>query len=61
MGPESGDTEKACQSQLGGGITSGGGISRRVSLPAYQRDVVEKFLADHSAIRWPGRGYPDIR
>jgi hypothetical protein len=60
MGPESGSAEKACQSQLGGVITSGGGFSQRVPLPAYQRDVVEGFLSLHPTEK-PGRGYPDIR
>lgn len=64
MGPETGDPEIACQSQLGGVITTGGGFSTLVSRPNYQKNAVNYYntLAHPpSGYATGGRGYPDIR
>lgn len=63
MGPEVGQPEVACQSQLGGLITSGGGFSAYYSTPSWQKDVVLPFLSQTTASSGynpNGRGYPDV-
>ena len=40
---ESSLPEKACQSDLGGGITTGGGFSKYYSMPSYQQGVVNNY------------------
>eukprot|EP00929_Paragymnodinium_shiwhaense_P004107 TRINITY_DN104833_c0_g1_i1.p1 TRINITY_DN104833_c0_g1~~TRINITY_DN104833_c0_g1_i1.p1 ORF type:complete len:569 (+),score=86.57 TRINITY_DN104833_c0_g1_i1:120-1826(+) len=67
QGPESGEPEIACQSNKGGGITSGGGFSNVYSRPSWQSAAVEAYLSNPSANLPPssmfnekGRGYPDV-
>ena len=59
----------ACQSQLGGIITSGGGFSTYFAQPAWQQSAVDAYLraANRSALTAPaagfnpkGRAYPDL-
>lgn len=64
MGPEYGNPERACQSDLGGRITSGGGFSSLVPLPSWQQDAVEGYF---DKLKTPpvggygrGRGIPDV-
>eukprot|EP01127_Copromyxa_protea_P024021 TRINITY_DN927_c0_g1_i1.p1 TRINITY_DN927_c0_g1~~TRINITY_DN927_c0_g1_i1.p1 ORF type:complete len:467 (+),score=139.64 TRINITY_DN927_c0_g1_i1:3-1403(+) len=44
MGPESGNPEVVCQSDLGSLITSGGGFSNLFPTPAYQKTLVTTYL-----------------
>jgi hypothetical protein len=44
MGPESGGEEVACQSQLGGVITTGGGFSTYYAAPDWQTDAVAGYF-----------------
>jgi hypothetical protein len=67
MGPESGDEEVACQSQLGGVITTGGGFSTYYAAPDWQTDAVAGYFAGLKSNQEPsdgynpnGRAYPDI-
>jgi tripeptidyl-peptidase-1 len=67
MGPESGDAEKACQSQEGGVITTGGGFSTFYATPDWQQAAVDGYFNGLSPDERPtsgynrnGRGYPDI-
>lgn len=65
MGPESGSTEVACQSNNGGVITSGGGFSNYYSAPSWQRQAISQYFASVSTqpvagYDANGRGYPDI-
>jgi len=63
MGPESGDPEIACQSQLGGVITTGGGFSTYSPTPEWQHAAVNTYLARSSAAAGynpNGRAYPDV-
>jgi len=67
MGPEDGDPEIACQSQLGGVITTGGGFSTYFAQPSWQTDVVNGYFANLTSGEQPtsgynplGRGYPDV-
>ena len=67
QGPESGDPEIACQSQLGGIITSGGGFSTFYAAQDWQTSAVSTYFAGLSSADTPtpgynvmGRGYPDI-
>ena len=67
MGPEDGDPEIACQSQLGGVITTGGGFSTYYAQPSWQTDAVDAYFAGLSAGEQPssgynpnGRGIPDV-
>ena len=67
MGPESGNPEVACQSQLGGVITSGGGFSTYYPPPSWQVDAKHQYFASLPADRRPtsgynrnGRAYPDV-
>lgn len=58
--------ERACQSDLGGVITSGGGFSDLDPRPPYQDAAVARFLATSPSLPNPekfnssGRSYPDI-
>jgi len=69
MGPESGAlTEKACQSDQGSSITTGGGFSTIFPRPQYQSAAVAQYLLNNSTTICPalnlfasnGRGYPDV-
>ena len=65
MGPELGQTEIACQSQLGGIITTGGGFSTYYSTPSYQQSILDYYFDNlkskpRSGYNSEGRGYPDI-
>ena len=67
MGPESGGAEVACESDLGGVITTGGGFSTYNPTPSWQTDAVNAYFNTLSANQQPtsgynrnGRGYPDI-
>lgn len=64
MGPETGDTEIAAQSQLGGVITSGGGFSVFFATPSWQSSTVKEYLREHAPSKTGynanGRGYPDV-
>lgn len=64
MGPEYGTSERACQSDIGGRITSGGGFSTLVPLPSWQLDAVEGYfdLPKTSPVEGygRGRGIPDV-
>lgn len=67
QGPESGETEIACTSDQGGGITTGGGFSTIFDAPAYQTAAVKGYFAALGPKEQPvsgyatsGRGYPDI-
>ena len=67
MGPESGGSEIACQSQLGGVITTGGGFSTIFRTPSYQQKSISAYFNNLTASYAPtagynseGRGYPDI-
>lgn len=68
QGPESGDTEIACQSQLGGIITTGGGFSMYYAAPSWQKAAIAKYFATltsqsitlSSGYNPNGRGYPDV-
>jgi subtilase family serine protease len=67
MGPENGDPEIACQSQLGGVITTGGGFSTFSRTPNWQKDAVNAYFDALTSSNTPtagynrhGRGYPDV-
>jgi hypothetical protein len=67
MGPENGDPEIACQSQLGGVITTGGGFSTYNPTPSWQTDAVNAYFdaldgrnTPTSGFNRHGRGYPDV-
>jgi tripeptidyl-peptidase-1 len=67
MGPENDDPEIACQSQLGGVITSGGGFSTYYAQPSWQTNAVNTYFGTLPSSESPasgynvmGRGYPDI-
>ena len=63
FGPESGYPERACQADLGGVITSGGGFSDLSPRPFWQDDAVKAYFAQHSypgLLNPEGRGYPDV-
>ena len=63
MGPETGGPEIACQSQLGGVITTGGGFSTYTPTPEWQRAAVNTYLSRSSAAEGynpNGRAYPDV-
>ena len=64
MGPENGFPERACQSDSGGIITSGGGFSTLIPKPSWQNDAVKGYF---NALKIPpvegyggGRAVPDI-
>ena len=66
--PAPGDKEIACQSNLGGVITTGGGFSTYYQTPVWQKDSIALFLSRSAALsKTPqngynpqGRGYPDV-
>ena len=67
MGPENGNPEVACQSQLGGVITTGGGFSTFNARPSWQTAAVNAYFAGLATGDTPasgynpnGRGYPDV-
>lgn len=67
MGPETGDPEIACQSQLGGVITTGGGFSTYFAAPSWQKKTTARYLSRLSGSSVPtagynsqGRGIPDV-
>jgi hypothetical protein len=67
MGPESGGEEVACQSQLGGVITTGGGFSTYYPTPDWQKDAVQNYFSGLADEQTPvrgynpnGRAYPDV-
>jgi len=67
MGGESGNADIACQSQEGGGITTGGGFSTYYPTPDWQKSAVDGYFAGLTGANTPtsgynrnGRGYPDI-
>lgn len=68
QGPEYGDDEVACQSNLGSSITTGGGFSHVHTLPAWQAGEVTTYFARvEGTSKQPAagfdsnkRGYPDV-
>lgn len=69
MGIESGNTEIACSSPSGGGITSGGGFSTLYDAPSYQTATMtayKNYIEVHrnhlpvSGYAVSGRGLPDV-
>eukprot|EP01034_Spumella_vulgaris_P031587 gene31587-39017_t len=67
MGPENGDTEVACQSNLGGVVTSGGGFSTYFTALEWQTAAVDAYFAGLTTAQTPvsgynrnGRAYPDV-
>lgn len=65
--PAVGGTELACQSQLGGVITSGGGFSTYYAQPSWQQSTVTAYFNGLTAATTPaagynknGRGIPDM-
>jgi len=65
MGPKTSTTEIACQADLGGGITSGGGFSVLFPSFAQQRTAIKQYFQTVSTQSYPeynttGRGYPDV-
>ena len=63
--PSVGEAEIACQSQLGGVITSGGGFSSYYPVPPWQINAQKQYFSSLTASPAPGynaqgRGYPDI-
>lgn len=68
QGPESNREEIACQSQLGGVITTGGGFSQLYPRSSWQNDQVTVYLdgvagtseSPSFGYNAQGRGYPDV-
>ena len=65
MGPESGTAEIACQSDVGGVITTGGGFSNAYGRPSWQTSAVNNYFSTVSTppdigYSTTGRGYPDV-
>ncbi|KAJ1435895.1 peptidase S8/S53 domain-containing protein [Ochromonadaceae sp. CCMP2298] len=67
MGPQAGTPEIACQSQLGGVITTGGGFSTYFAQPSWQTSLVSAYFANLPSSKIPttgynikGRAYPDV-
>ena len=75
MGPESDTTEIACQSDMGGYITSGGGFSNIDNTPTYQSSQIDAYwtlcgngtnnncvpaTSEFYPYNVTGRGYPDV-
>ena len=63
FGPESGAPERACQADLGGVITSGGGFSNLNPRPFWQDHAVQSYFMQQpysGAFNRDGRGYPDV-
>lgn len=76
QGIEKGMDEVACQSDKGGGITSGGGFSNFYETPIWQKDAITEYISSfipatnniyqdplsshYKFLNVTGRGYPDI-
>lgn len=66
QGPELNQTEIACTSTTGGGITTGGGFSTVYAQPSYQSTAVNNYLSNGpnlpptNQFNASGRGYPDV-
>lgn len=63
FGPESGEQERACQADLGGLITSGGGFSTNAERPFWQNSAVTSYLEGNlpgGLFNKNGRGIPDV-
>eukprot|EP01041_Mallomonas_annulata_P001303 gene1302-2516_t len=65
MGVESGTTEVACEANLGGHITTGGGFSTLAAAPSFQSNAVDGYFASKGSAaaggyNRAGRGFPDI-
>lgn len=66
MGLNTGGAEIACQSQLGGIITTGGGFSTYYPTPSWQTKTVNSYFSSlskplpASGYNPKGRGYPDV-
>lgn len=74
QGPENYQNEIACQSNTGGGITTGGGFSNLMSAPSFQTKAMKGYIntastgttstgtstAPVSGYNAAGRGFPDI-
>lgn len=63
--PDPGDSEIACQSQLGGVITTGGGFSTYYMMPEWQKKSVALYFSRLEEQPMPGfnpngRAYPDV-
>ena len=66
--PPPGDPEIACQSHLGGVITTGGGFSTYYQAPAWQKASMDLYFArikemselPSKGYNPQGRGYPDV-
>ena len=63
--PSLGETEIACQSQLGGVITTGGGFSTYYPVPSWQENTQKQYFeslatSPDAGYNSQGRGYPDI-
>lgn len=74
QGPETFQKEIACQSNTGGGITTGGGFSNLMAAPSFQSKAIKNYLkytstatsstgasiSPISGYNSAGRGFPDI-
>ena len=64
FGPEFGQPERACQADLGGIITSGGGFSTLIPLPSWQDGAVKGYFkaVEKQPVAGFGRGraIPDV-
>ena len=65
QGIESNATEVVCQTNTGGGITSGGGFSDYFPQPTWQSAAVSNYFSSLATAPYPGynrggRGYPDL-
>jgi len=65
MGPDTtlGAAEVACDGNLGGVITSGGGFSTYYPVPTWQRNAVSNYIGYSNPAQGynpQGRGYPDV-
>jgi tripeptidyl-peptidase-1 len=65
QGGVNGGAEVACSSDTGGQITTGGGFSTKYTVPSYQTDAIQGYMAssagkDAASGYTNGRGYPDI-
>lgn len=55
--PAVGTAELACQSQLGGVVTSGGGFSTYYTQPSWQSTAVSNYFSGLTDLSAPTRGY----
>jgi len=63
MGPETGGSEIACQSNKSGVITTGGGFYNFTATPTWQRTTVSDYLnkaTPEPGFNPNGRAYPDV-